>query len=234
MENVYYIYIHRTKYSKEIFYVGKGKNSRAYSKRNRNVLWQNIANKYGYVVEIIKEKLNENEAFDMEKSLISIYNPRANLTKGGEGTSGFKHCKETVKRRNNINRAINQTFEGKLKKSLAQKEAQNRPEVKAKIKASIDRLKELVINGIIENPWKGHKFTPKQIEQISSKQRGPKGYWYGKTTSVALPVSNLNTGEHFESIKKAAASVGGNYRSLSKAIKQNKLYKKQKFVLRNQ
>ncbi len=59
--NNYYIYFHINPLKNEIFYVGKGKGNRAYDKNNRNRFWKNIVKKYGYIVNIIEDNLNEKE-----------------------------------------------------------------------------------------------------------------------------------------------------------------------------
>jgi hypothetical protein len=230
MNKIYYVYVHYTCDTKELFYVGKGKEERAYSRRSRNNMWKNISSKHGYSVEFIENNLNEEEALKLEIELISLHKPRANLTNGGQGTSGYKHSPETVKKRNENNKRINSTPEGKLKKSLAQKEAQNRPEVKEKIRLKRVKLMERVRNGEIENPFKGKKWTPDQIEAISSKQRGKNGYWYGKTTTVALRVINLDTNQVFQSLTEAAASVNGVRQALAKALRSGRKFKKVNFA----
>lgn len=97
--NNFYVYIHRKKSNNEIFYVGKGKDRRAYWKSRRNQYWQNIVNKYGYIVEILKDNLTENEAFNLEMETIKEYKKQninlCNMTNGGEGMTGFKHSEET-------------------------------------------------------------------------------------------------------------------------------------------
>ena len=84
----YYIYIHYRLDTNVPFYVGKGKNKRAWNKRKRNPYWNNIVNKYGYRVEIKAQDLLEQEAFELEKQTIeelsNIYS-LANMTVGGEG-----------------------------------------------------------------------------------------------------------------------------------------------------
>lgn len=43
----YYVYIHRKATDNEIFYVGKGKNSRCTTIKGRSKHWKNISNKHG-------------------------------------------------------------------------------------------------------------------------------------------------------------------------------------------
>lgn len=67
LENNYYVYYHKRLKDNSIFYVGKGKGKRAYSKSMRNVHWQNIVNKdIGFIVEIIKENLTNKTALELE------------------------------------------------------------------------------------------------------------------------------------------------------------------------
>jgi hypothetical protein len=97
--NEYYVYGHYTEDTNELFYVGKGKGDRhkQLSNKRRNLLWQNITKKHGVKVEILYENLTEEEAFKIEIDLIKKYGRRdlgtgilANLTDGGEGSSGVK------------------------------------------------------------------------------------------------------------------------------------------------
>ena len=75
------------------YYIGKGKDYRAWDKRhtvNKPTDPNNI--------QIIKEDLSEKEAFELEKELIKKYGRKdigtgilRNLTNGGEGSSGYRH-----------------------------------------------------------------------------------------------------------------------------------------------
>ena len=94
--NNYYIYLHRKETDNSVFYVGKGKNNRAWekSKSERNQYWHRIVNKYGYSVEIVFENLTEEEAFDLEINTILemkyLGYTLVNMTNGGDGCSGLK------------------------------------------------------------------------------------------------------------------------------------------------
>jgi hypothetical protein len=227
----FYVYFHLTRDTQEIFYIGKGKEHRAFEKSSRNKYWHNIVNKHGHVVEFVKENITEEEALSLEVELIAKYSPKANLTKGGQGTAGFKHDPELVKWRNENNRRINKTYEGWIKKSKAQKEAQNRPEVKKKIqlnrKITLDAIKE----GTKLNPWKGQKRPDEFKKRMSDIQKGGKAYWYGKISGAAKKIINLDTGVVFQSLKLAAASVGSSdFRPLSKALKEGRKFKKVRFA----
>lgn len=94
MENCYYVYLHRKLSDGEIFYVGKGKDRRAYSYKSRSSLWRAVKDKYGLVVEIYKDSLLEKEALHLEMHLIKQIGRRdlgtgtlVNFTEGGDTTN---------------------------------------------------------------------------------------------------------------------------------------------------
>lgn len=91
----FYVYIHKKKATGEVFYVGKGKDSRAWSTKGRNRAWEYLVKKHDYIVEIVQDRLQEWYAFELEKDLIAFYGRRdcghgtlVNLTDGGESPSG--------------------------------------------------------------------------------------------------------------------------------------------------
>ena len=95
----FYTYVHRRADDGKVFYVGKGKGSRANSTRSRNPYWASTARKHGVRVEIAALWACEAEAFEHEKLLISCFRdlnqPLCNLTDGGVGISGYRHSAET-------------------------------------------------------------------------------------------------------------------------------------------
>jgi len=96
--NKFYVYFHKKISDGVIFYVGKGSNRRAFSKSGRNAYWNNVVNKHGYEIEIFKNNLSENDAFELErlaiKTLKEIGVPLTNMTDGGEGSGGYKPSEE--------------------------------------------------------------------------------------------------------------------------------------------
>jgi len=91
----FYVYVHKKKTTGEVFYVGKGKGSRANSKTNRSNYWKSTVKKHGHIVEYIEVDLQEWAAFEIESNLISLYGrkdiglgPLVNLSDGGEGSAG--------------------------------------------------------------------------------------------------------------------------------------------------
>jgi hypothetical protein len=96
LKEIFYVYTHIRNDTSAIFYVGKGKKSRAISKNGRNGYWNNIVSKAGgFSVKLIAIKLSEEEAFLLEKKLIKQFRENgmvlANLTDGGEGVSGERN-----------------------------------------------------------------------------------------------------------------------------------------------
>jgi len=96
----FYVYLHRRETDNSIFYVGKGKDRRAWSRSHRNRHWKNVAEKHGVSVEIYKSKMSEACALTLERIAIFSYgiNNLANVTYGGGGTSGYRHTDETKAR----------------------------------------------------------------------------------------------------------------------------------------
>ena len=65
----FYVYEHIRLDNMTCFYVGKGKGERAYD-LERNDHHNNISNRHGHAVLIIKDNLTEEEAFELEKDTI--------------------------------------------------------------------------------------------------------------------------------------------------------------------
>ncbi len=94
------------------FYVGKGVLERVKS-LTRNNLHSRISKKYGIERKVIFETDNEQEAFEIEKKLILEYKTfihgdanswGANLTQGGEGTSGMIMSDEAKRKNSESNK----------------------------------------------------------------------------------------------------------------------------------
>lgn len=104
MDN-YYVYIHKKKTTGEVFYVGKGKEKRAWAINGRNKYWKNIVSKHGFTVEIYATDLQEWYALELEKELILKYGrlvdksgSLCNITIGGESCGGESNgrCDYTI------------------------------------------------------------------------------------------------------------------------------------------
>jgi hypothetical protein len=91
----HYTYLHRRADTNKVFYIGKGQNRRAWTKRGRNKFWNSIVKGCkGFNVEIIARWDTEEQALDHEIFLIwcfkQISTKLVNQTTGGEGTRGKK------------------------------------------------------------------------------------------------------------------------------------------------
>lgn len=87
-KRIYLVYEDRRGDNQKVFYVGKGTYKRFLVVMRNNIHWMRIAKKgKGYSRSIIKSKLTEQEALDLEKQIIAKYGRQnlANFTEGGDG-----------------------------------------------------------------------------------------------------------------------------------------------------
>lgn len=179
----YYVYIHKTVDTDEIFYVGKGFGRRAFSKDNRNRFWHNIVNKHGKVVEFIEQNMSESGALSLESNLIMKYKAlglcRANLSSGGtSGASGIKWSQES--RENFSKKMTGKKLSEIHKKSIG-----------------------LSISGD-KNGFYGRKHSDEFKKKISVQN---KGKYVGSLNPASREVFDLDTGEVFPTIRQAAKSL---------------------------
>ena len=99
---IFYTYFHTRNDTNAVFYVGKGKGSRAHKARDRSAHWTSISAKHGHTVHIAARWPTEAEAFEHEKLLIVCFRDLGvslcNMTEGGEGCTGLVHSEETRRR----------------------------------------------------------------------------------------------------------------------------------------
>lgn len=106
-QQIFYVYEHWRLDRDECFYVGKGKQNRAYSRGGRNSHWNNIVAKLerigsGYEVRLVMTGLAELESFSLEKERIAFWKNKVDLcnkTDGGDGVSGLvmsKHSRQKM------------------------------------------------------------------------------------------------------------------------------------------
>lgn len=125
MKNNKVVYLHRKKIDNSVFYVGMGDLKRAYCKQ-RPEWWNRVVEKYGYVVEIYKDELTKEQAFELEIELISKYGridlgsgQLINQTKGGITVEILSD--EILKKRSESLKSVVRTEEWKNKISLSHK-----------------------------------------------------------------------------------------------------------------
>jgi len=109
--NIYYVYQY-VRSDGTPYYIGKGKDYRAWKKHNVPVP------KDPTKIQFIQENLTEEQALTLEQELIMFYGRKnngtgilRNLTDGGEGISGFTHSEESKKK---TSLTLTGKFAGKL------------------------------------------------------------------------------------------------------------------------
>jgi len=77
----YYVYYHINSETNEVVYIGKGKNERAwkFNSNQRSEQWHQYFENNQIEVKIVVVNLLEEEALEIEKSLIKIKNPILNI-----------------------------------------------------------------------------------------------------------------------------------------------------------
>ena len=95
-DNIYYVYRHIRLDKNQVFYIGLGRNKRAWDKHSRNRYWNHIVKNTDYEVEIILGDLTRQEASEKEKEFIKLYGridlgfgTLVNMTDGGDGGDTF-------------------------------------------------------------------------------------------------------------------------------------------------
>lgn len=84
----FYVYLHKRKTDGTIFYVGKGKGSRATAKGGRNRWWKSVEAKSGFYHEILQDGLTNEQACQLEVETIASLKVSGvrlcNIAAGGE------------------------------------------------------------------------------------------------------------------------------------------------------
>lgn len=172
----HYTYCHTRNDTGKVFYIGKGVKYRANAIKSRNQYWQNIVDKYGYSIEILAYWNTQAEALDHEKLLISCFKNMgyklANLTDGGEGSTGWNPSAETRQKMSISRKNLSQDLRKKL--SIAAKGENNAffgkthsEETKKKMSISAKSRKPSFIN-------KKHTEETKAKMTVSQKARWAK------------------------------------------------------------
>jgi NUMOD3 motif len=187
----FYVYEHRKATTGEVFYIGKGKNGRAWIATNRKRHWLNIAKKHGVVVRIIKDGLQEWFAHELERDLIALHGrmdcglgPLVNVTDGGEGSSGVIVSDET-------RRKMSEAFSGTKHPMYGKPMPQS---VKDKIAASRNGkpLTEAHKQTLRDRHAFGGRSRPAQADAVRGEKNGR-----------CRPVLCLETGSEFPYVKAA-------------------------------
>lgn len=176
----YYIYIHYNKITNEPFYVGKGKDDRAWKKTSRNIYWKNIVKKYGYYIEILEKDLFEEDAYVKEKELILFYGRRdlgtgclVNMTDGGDGHTGWvmtDEIREKYRKASTGRKHTEETKENLRQKNLGRKKSPESIE-KTRLK-NIGKKQTEESNKKRSETLKGRVFSEETKKLISESKKG--------------------------------------------------------------
>jgi hypothetical protein len=175
IKNDFYVYMHIKEESDEIFYVGKGRKNRAFSKHGRNKHWNNIVQKYNYKVDILYEGLTNDEACIIEKDFIKkigrkdlMLGTLVNMTDGGDGVVGNEPWNKGKKMDPSWNKGRIISEETKLKISESNKGRKQGPAWNKGLKHSdetIQKMKKRI-------PWnKGLKHSDESKIKMSNSRK---------------------------------------------------------------
>lgn len=190
--NIYYVYFYlRSNDSKTAkagtpYYVGKGKNRRAWGVHKNNIRPKDASK-----IILVEQNLTELQAFILERYYIRWFGRKdigtgilLNRTNGGDGACGYvnpKPCSEETKRKiSESNKGKKKSTEAKLKMSRAAKKREVNPfagkrhtkeskEKQSKIKKGKKRTEESRLKQSLTT--KGHKTSDTTKEKISVKAK---------------------------------------------------------------
>ena len=209
----FYVYRHIRLDTNTPFYVGKGSNRRA-RKRGRNIYWDRIVKKANYKIEILKYFNDEEEAYDFERTLISLYKSlgycEANLAAGGLGgpnglsawNKGLTGKKSHVYGENNgrFNKPVPQSTRDLISKANKNKPCKVKDELSIKVK----------------NYWK-------QYGQRDYKERAQRSRSMGNRPFKVFKDEKLIG--IWEIQRECAKDLNLTHQNIGKALRQNIIYK---------
>lgn len=154
----FYVYLHRKATTDEVFYIGKGKDDRAYDMgTDRSNHWNSVVKKYGRTVVFVQTGLQEWYAHELEMDLIAYHGRKdiglgllINKTDGGEGTSGYVYTQEDLKR-------MSDSHKGNVASD----------ETRAKMSASMTPERRAMLSAIN----KGKTLPPERVAKMSEMAR---------------------------------------------------------------
>lgn len=246
MDRVFYVYEHLRGDTGEVFYIGKGAGRRAWRTQERNAWHRRVADKHGLTVRLARDNLSEPCALSLERVLIFVRREQgkrlANLTDGGEGSSGYKPTPETLERMALAQLGKKRSPETRAKQATAATGRRHTPEARAKIRA---RRAEQVITeetrqklseigksaegraklACAHDTWRGARHTDESIQKMREKVKASWDSEKGDARRVAVsrgvskPVQCLDTGCVYPNMLAAAQALGTSLPRISTACK---------------
>lgn len=176
---IFYVYEHWRPDKGECFYVGKGKDNRAYTMHPRNSHHMNIQAKLARLdlvveIKIVAHGLTQDEALRMEIDRIDLWEcdgaDLANMTAGGRGGATFTGCRhrpDSIEKIRSYRRTFRHTEESKRKISDSQTGKKMSP-------AFCEQLRSRATGN---KNWLGKKHKPETIEKMRAARTA---YWAAK------------------------------------------------------
>ena len=218
-EGRFYAYVHQRIGSSAPFYIGKGKGSRALSFRNRNRHWRNIVAKDGGrdVVFLAKE-IEEDFAFLIEFEAIDLFRRRgftlANMTDGGEGTSGLKRPDAAIRSTgNSFSLGRKQSKEERLRRSIALRGRKLSAEHVSNLSAALRGKKASAETRLKQSLSHLGQGRPLSEETKAKLSEAHKGKTLSEKTKAKLSAANKGKRHSSETREKISTSNKGLKRS---------------------
>jgi hypothetical protein len=192
MNNMYYTYAYMRK-DKTPYYIGKGKDDRAFVKNRRGVKPPKDKSK----IIFLKQNLTEEEAFKHEKYMIAVFGRKDmrtgilhNRTDGGDGTSGYVHTDENRKKISENTKYAMKNEDIRKKISQVNKGRKHSEESKRKIGQAS----------------KGRKHSEESKRKMSKSQ---KGIFHSEETKIKISKSHEGKKRSVEHRKKISEAKYG-------------------------
>lgn len=201
-DRVFYVYEHWRADKDQCFYVGKGRGRRANIVVRKNNYHTNIHQKLedlGMCVEVrmVESGLGEAEALALEMTRIAFWRSRgivlANMTDGGEGTSGRVHP-VNIGNTYALGRKQSQTAKDKI--SAARKGVPNKYKGLPRPANVQTRIAEA-------NRSKAKKHSPESLAKISAARKLRTGFTLSEITKAKLRIKAIAR----EAAKRAAKEL---------------------------
>jgi hypothetical protein len=181
-----HVYRHIRLDRNEPFYIGIASSiKRAHSKKGRNNIWNRVASKTEYTVEILFYDMPRELACSKEIEFIKLYGKicnntgtLANITDGGDGALGAIQTEEAKEKRSKKLKGVPLSYEHRLK---------------------------------ISNAHKGKKIDPAHNQKLQNGRKKNIKLIMNKSVEVNnKPVIDLDTNIIYKSATEAASSLGIN------------------------